>query len=63
MTHPGYGDPHDPFGAQDAIVDVVAPLVERQSETEVSVVVEIGAGRHDPIDEPGFDERDEARAA
>ena len=54
----------DADGALLAQLDVVGPGragVDRVAERVMGVVVEVGAGRHDPVDEPGLDQRHQAR--
>jgi len=43
------------FFAQRDIGRVRVALVHSETDTEVRVVIEIGAGRDDPIDKAGFD--------
>ena len=53
-------DPDHVVLPQREIVEVRPALVQRQVECEVGVVVKVGAGRDDPVDETAVDERDEA---
>src|SRR5258708_1920673 len=36
-------------------------LMQAQTDTEMGVMVEVGAGGHDPIDEAALDQRDQTR--
>ena len=56
-------DADDPFLAQNAVVDLVTAPMHGQPEPEVDVVIEIGARRYDPVDEPGPDQRHQHRPA
>jgi hypothetical protein len=53
-------DADDALLAQFRVVDERRPLVEREVQAEVGVVVEVRAGGDDPVDEAGLDERDDA---
>ena len=54
-------DAHDPFFTQDDIRFLGVAAVHCQSETEVSVVIEIGAGGDDPINESTLDQWNQRR--
>ena len=53
-------DPDNLFAAQFDIVDERRALIELHIEAEMDVVVEIRPGGDDPVDKPGFDQRDQA---
>ena len=52
-------DAHDALLAQLDVVGLEGAAVHREPEAEVGVVVEVRAGRHDPVDEAGLDQRDQ----
>ncbi len=56
-------DADDAFVAQHDVRLLRIPAVHREPEAEVRVVIEIRAGRDDPVDEPALDERNERRHA
>ena len=56
-------DPHDLCRTQYTVVQFGIALMHRQTDAEVSVVVQIRAGRNDPINEAGLDQRDQGRDA
>ena len=56
-------DAHDLFVAQRDVRDGRVALMEREADAEVRVVIEVRAGRDDPVDEARAHERDERRDA
>ena len=52
-------DADDALLAQAGVVDLRLPLAQRHRQPEVGVVVEVRAGRDDPVDEPRLDQRDQ----
>jgi hypothetical protein len=56
-------DANDALFAQDDVRFLRVAPVHREAETEMRVVIEIRAGRDDPIDEPALDQRNERRHA
>ena len=50
-------NPDYAFLTQQAVVQVVQAAAHLKTYAEMGVVIEIGAGRNDPIDEPGAHER------
>jgi hypothetical protein len=49
--------------AQHDVARLCVAAVHGEPEPVVRIVVEVGAGRDDPVDEPRLDERDERRDA
>ena len=49
----------DAFFAQDAVVEIGQPAPHLEADAEMRIVIEIGAGRNDPIDEPGAHQRND----
>ena len=56
-------DAHHALIAQRDVIGFGRALEHLQPDAEVGVMIKIRAGRHDPIDETIFDERDKARHA
>ena len=48
---------------QQAIVQLATAAVQRQPQAEVHVVVQVGAGGDDPVDEAGPNQGDQDRTA
>jgi hypothetical protein len=55
----GVVDPRDAGGHQLVVIDFPVALPHGQIERAVQVVVEVGPGGDDPINESGLDQRDQ----
>ena len=56
-------DPDDVVLAEEVVIQVRAALVQGEVEGVVGVVIEVGAGGDDPVDEPRPDQGDQAAHA
>ena|SRR2546426_10687182 len=52
---------HHAFLAQDDVVDLRIAAMQTETDTKMSIVVQVGPGSDHPIDKPSFYERDKGR--
>ena len=56
-------NPHDAFITQDHIADLMIASVHRQAQAKMRVVIQIRTRRNNPINEAGFNQRNQCRDA